>query len=137
MNMEWYVLSTEIFIELITAYIQHLRHRIYFYIVLFHFSQSILNSLIYIFLLWCHRTKTQLAQWTGHKSVSRQNSLPTHLVRQCNLWPIATHHCLNLSGIFYFISGSESLDKHEPRDILHCHVERRDQSFAVAERAER
>jgi hypothetical protein len=34
-------------------------------------------------------------------------------------------------------SGSESLDKHEPRDILHCNVERRDQSFAVAERAER
>ena len=33
-------------------------------------------------------------------------------------------------------SGSESLDKHEPRDILHCHVERRDQSFAVSERAE-
>jgi hypothetical protein len=34
-------------------------------------------------------------------------------------------------------SSSESLDKHEPRDISHCHVERRDQSFAVAERAER
>jgi hypothetical protein len=34
-------------------------------------------------------------------------------------------------------SGSESLDKHEPRNILHCHVERRDQSFAVAERTER
>jgi hypothetical protein len=31
-------------------------------------------------------------------------------------------------------SGSESLDKQVPRDILHCHVERRDQSFAVAER---
>jgi hypothetical protein len=31
-------------------------------------------------------------------------------------------------------SGSESLDKQEPRDILHCHVERRDQSFGVAER---
>ena len=31
-------------------------------------------------------------------------------------------------------SGSESLDKREPPDILHCHVERRDQSFAVAER---
>ena len=31
-------------------------------------------------------------------------------------------------------SGSESLDKQEPRDILHCHVERRDQSFVVAER---
>ena len=34
-------------------------------------------------------------------------------------------------------SVSESLDKHEPRDILHCHAERRDQSFAVAERTER
>jgi len=34
-------------------------------------------------------------------------------------------------------SGSESPDKHEPCDILHCHVERRDQSFAVAERAKR
>ena len=33
-------------------------------------------------------------------------------------------------------SGSESIDKHEPRDILHFHVERRDQSFALAERAE-
>jgi hypothetical protein len=32
---------------------------------------------------------------------------------------------------------SESIDKHEPRDILHCHVERRDQSFAVAEMVER
>ena len=32
---------------------------------------------------------------------------------------------------------SGSLDKHEPRDILHCHVERRDQSFVVAKRAER
>jgi hypothetical protein len=34
-------------------------------------------------------------------------------------------------------SGSESLDKHEPRDILQCHVERRDQSFPFAEMAER
>ena len=34
-------------------------------------------------------------------------------------------------------SGSESLAKLQPRDILHCYVERRDQSFAVAERAER
>jgi len=34
-------------------------------------------------------------------------------------------------------SGSESLDKHEPRDILHCHVERCDESFTVAERVER
>jgi len=29
-------------------------------------------------------------------------------------------------------SGSESLDKHDQRDILHCRVERRDHSFAVA-----
>ena len=34
-------------------------------------------------------------------------------------------------------SGSESFDKHEPRDILHCHAERREQSFAGAEREER
>ena len=34
-------------------------------------------------------------------------------------------------------SDSESLDKHEPCDILYCHVERRDQSFVVVERAER
>ena len=34
-------------------------------------------------------------------------------------------------------SGSESIDKYEPRDILHCHVERRDHSFAVAEREHR
>ena len=34
-------------------------------------------------------------------------------------------------------SGSESLAKLQPCDILHCHVERLDQSFAVAERAER
>ena len=34
-------------------------------------------------------------------------------------------------------SGSESLDKHKPRDIFHCHVGRRDQSFTVAERTER
>ena len=26
-------------------------------------------------------------------------------------------------------SGSESFDKYEPRDILHCHVERHDQSM--------
>ena len=34
-------------------------------------------------------------------------------------------------------SGSESVDKHEPRDIFHCHVERRDKSFAVKEGVER
>jgi hypothetical protein len=32
-------------------------------------------------------------------------------------------------------SGSVRNDKHEPHVILHCHVERRDQSFAVSERA--
>jgi len=34
-------------------------------------------------------------------------------------------------------SGSESLAKHEPRDILHCHVERRHQNFTIAEKAKR
>ena len=34
-------------------------------------------------------------------------------------------------------SGTESLAKLQPRDILHCHVERRDQSFAVANMTER
>jgi hypothetical protein len=33
-------------------------------------------------------------------------------------------------------SGSESLDNHESRDILHCHVERCGQSLAVADWAE-
>ena len=33
-------------------------------------------------------------------------------------------------------TGQKVFDKHEPRDILHCHVERRDQSFDVVERAE-
>jgi hypothetical protein len=34
-------------------------------------------------------------------------------------------------------SGSENLNKYESRDILHSCVERRDEIFAVAERAER
>ena len=34
-------------------------------------------------------------------------------------------------------SDSESLEKHEPRRIFNCHIERRDQSFVVAERTER
>ena len=46
-------------------------------------------------------------------------------------------HAINVQLVTYLVimqhkeghgwdSGSESLDKHEPRDILHCHVERRD-----------
>ena len=34
-------------------------------------------------------------------------------------------------------SGSGSFDKYEVSDILHCHVKRRDQNFAVIEREER
>jgi hypothetical protein len=41
------------------------------------------------------------------------------------------------AGVGNVLLGSESLDKHEPRDILHCHIERHDQSFSVAERTER
>ena len=40
-------------------------------------------------------------------------------------------------GLIDILPHPESLDKQEPCDITHCHVERRDQSFAVAERAER
>jgi hypothetical protein len=36
-----------------------------------------------------------------------------------------------------YTSGLESREKHEPRNIFHCHVERSDQRFAVAESAER
>jgi hypothetical protein len=58
-----------------------------------------------------------------------------------SLQEVATHvtELANLHTAWLFLantcsdSGSESLDKQEPRDILHCHVERRDQSFAVAE----
>ena len=65
----------------------------------------------------------------GGEHVYRVHPINIQLVTDLVIMPAKEEHGCD--------SGSESLDKHEPRDILHCHVERRDQSFAVAERAER
>jgi hypothetical protein len=64
----------------------------------------------------------------GDEHVYRVHPINVQLVTDPVIMPTKEEHGCD--------SGSESLDKHEPRDILHCHVERRDQSFAVAERAE-
>ena len=61
--------------------------------------------------------------------VYRVHPINVQLVTDPVIMPVKEEHGCD--------SGSESLDKHEPRDIVHCHVERRDQSFAVAEWAER
>ena len=42
--------------------------------------------------------------------------------------------CQGRSRVWYWF---RKFWKRDPRDTLHCHVERRDQSFAVAQRAER
>ena len=64
----------------------------------------------------------------GGEHVYRVNPINVQLVTDPVIMPAMKEHGCD--------SGSESLDKHEPRDTLHCHVERRDQSFAVAEKAE-
>ena len=63
----------------------------------------------------------------GGENVYRVHPINVHLVTDPVIMPAKEEHGYD--------SGSESLDKHEPRDILHCHVKRRDQTFA--ERAER
>ena len=65
----------------------------------------------------------------GGEHAYRVNPINVQLVTDPVIMPAKEEHGCD--------SGSESLDKHEPRDILHSHVERRDQSFAVAEREER
>ena len=65
----------------------------------------------------------------GGKHVYRVHPINVQLVTGPVIMPAKEEHGCD--------SGSESLDKHKPYDILYCHVERRDQSFAVAERAER
>ena len=65
----------------------------------------------------------------GGEQVYRVHAINVQLVTYPVIMPNKEEHGWD--------SGSESLAKDEPRDILHCHVERRDQSFAVAERAER
>ena len=65
----------------------------------------------------------------GGEHVYRVHPMKVQLVTDLVIMPAKEEHGCD--------SGSESLDKHEPSDILHCHGERRDQSFAVAERTER
>ena len=63
----------------------------------------------------------------GGEHVYRVHPIYMQLVKDPVIKPAKEEHGCD--------SGSENLD--EPRDILHCHVERRVQSFAAAERAER
>ena len=65
----------------------------------------------------------------GGEHVYRVNPINVQLVTDPVIIPAMEDHGCD--------SGSESLDKDKPRDIFHCHVERRDQSVAVAERADR
>jgi hypothetical protein len=65
----------------------------------------------------------------GGEHVYRVHPITVQLVIDPVIMPAKEEHGCD--------SGSESLDKHEPGKILHCHVERRDRSFAVVERAER
>ena len=65
----------------------------------------------------------------GGEHVYRVHPINAQLVTDPVIMPIKEEHGCDF--------GSENLDKHESRDILHCHIERRDQSFAVAERSER
>ena len=52
------------------------------------------------------------AQYFLHREINKQKSYPVKM-------PAKEEHGCD--------SGSESIDKHEPRSILECHVERRDQ----------
>ena len=65
----------------------------------------------------------------GGEHVYRVHPINVQLVTDPVIMPAKEEHGCD--------SVSESPDKHESREILHCHVERRDQRFAVAERAER
>ena len=64
----------------------------------------------------------------GGEHVYRVHPINVQLVTDPVIMPAKEEHGCD--------SGSKSFDKHEPRGIVYCHVERRDQSFVVAERAE-
>ena len=77
-----------------------------------------------------HKCVMQLLLWFWWMlTVYRAHPINVRLVTDPVIMPAKEEHGCD--------SGSESLDKHHSHDILHCHVERRDQSFAVAERTER
>jgi hypothetical protein len=65
----------------------------------------------------------------GGEHVYRVNPINVQLVKDPVIKPTKEEHGCDF--------GSERHDKHEPRDLWHCHVEKRDQSFAVTERTER
>ena len=65
----------------------------------------------------------------GDEHVYRVHPIDAQLVPYPVIMPVSEEHGCN--------SVSESFNKHEQRDISRCHVERRDHSFAVAERTER
>jgi hypothetical protein len=65
----------------------------------------------------------------GGEHVYRFHPINVQLVTDPVIMPAKEEHGCD--------SGSESLDKQAPSDILHCHVERRDHIFALTERAER
>ena len=78
----------------------------------------------------CHAAPVVFSvDFDGGEHVYRVHPINVQLVTDPVIMPTKEEHGRD--------SGSECLDKHEPSDILHCHVERRDQTFAVAERAER
>jgi hypothetical protein len=59
----------------------------------------------------------------GGEHVYRVHPINVQLVTDPVIMPAKEEHGCG--------SGSESIDNHEPRDILRCHVERRDQSFSI------
>ena len=65
----------------------------------------------------------------GGEHVYRVHPINVQLVTDPVIMPAKEEHGCD--------SGSENLDKHEQRDILYCHVERRNQSVTMAEKAER
>ena len=86
----------------------------------------------------CCSTRTQVRfaapvvfplDFDGGEHVSRVHPINVKLVTDQVIMPSKEEHGCD--------SVSESLDKHEPRDIFHCYFERCDQSFAVAVRVER
>ena len=79
----------------------------------------------------CYSTRAQVLSvyFDGGEHVYRVHHVSVQLVTDPVIMPTKEEHGCD--------SGSESFDKHERRDILHCYVERHNQSFAVAKRAER
>ena len=64
----------------------------------------------------------------GGEHVYRVHPINVQLVTDPVIMPTKEEHGCD--------SGSDSIGKHKPRDILHFLVERRDQNFAVVEREE-